>query len=53
MLYDDEISDEELVFRGWFVFVLMFDLEDNVIVLWGGLDEWNECFGDGWIFCFG
>jgi hypothetical protein len=53
MPHDDEISDEEPVPRGWFASAPMSDLEDNAIVLWGGLDERNERLGDGWILRLG
>lgn len=53
MPHDDDVSDEEPVPRGWLASAAMTDLEDNAIVLWGGLDEQNERLGDGWILRLG
>lgn len=47
--YDDDISDEEPLPRGWLASAPMTDLEDNAIVFWGGLNEASERMGDGWI----
>lgn len=51
--HDDDVSDEEPVPRGWLASAPMTDLEDNAIVLWGGLDDQNERLGDGWILRLG
>lgn len=51
--HDDDVSDEVPVPRGWFASAPMTDLEDNAIVLWGGLDEQNARIGDGWILRLG
>jgi len=53
--YDDE-NDASLDgpgARGWFASATMGDLEENGIVIWGGLDEGNNRLGDGWIFRLG
>ncbi|KAH8169406.1 galactose oxidase, central domain-containing protein [Sarocladium implicatum] len=53
MPHDDDVSDEEPVPRGWLASAPMTDLEDNAIILWGGLDDQNERLGDGWILRLG
>ena len=39
--------------RGWISSGTMGDLEENGIVIWGGLDDGNKRLGDGWIFRLG
>lgn len=36
--------------RGWVASAPMGELEENGIVVWGGLDAENKRLGDGWIF---
>ncbi|KAM7208710.1 nitrile-specifier protein 2 [Naviculisporaceae sp. PSN 640] len=36
--------------RGWIASGTMGELEENGIVIWGGLDAGNKRLGDGWIF---
>lgn len=36
--------------RGWVASATMGELEENGIVLWGGLNGDNQRLGDGWIF---
>lgn len=36
--------------RGWIASATMGELEENGIVIWGGLDAGNKRLGDGWIF---
>lgn len=49
--WDDE--DDESVdgpgARGWIASAPMGELEENGIVVWGGVDESNKRLGDGWI----
>ncbi|KAK0638772.1 hypothetical protein B0T16DRAFT_339249 [Cercophora newfieldiana] len=49
---DDESADGPGA-RGWFGSATMGDLEENGIVIFGGLDESNSRRGDGWIFRLG
>jgi Galactose oxidase, central domain len=35
--------------RGWFASASMGELDQNAVILWGGLNEKNEREGDGWI----
>ncbi|KAH8893140.1 galactose oxidase [Thozetella sp. PMI_491] len=53
--YDDEDDDslEGPVPRGWIASGTVEDLEDNGIVIWGGLDDNNKRLGDGWILRLG
>jgi len=53
--YDDEddASAEGPGPRGWFATGSMGDLEENGIVVWGGLNEKTQRLGDGWIFRLG
>ncbi|KAM7219996.1 nitrile-specifier protein 2 [Rhypophila decipiens] len=39
--------------RGWIASGTMGELEENGIVIWGGLDSGNKRLGDGWIFRLG
>jgi hypothetical protein len=39
--------------RGWMASAPMGELEENGIVIWGGLDGENKRLGDGWIFRLG
>lgn len=39
--------------RGWIASGTMGELEENGIVIWGGLDSTNKRLGDGWIFRLG
>lgn len=53
--YDDE-DDESAAgpgARGWFASAPMGELEENGIVLWGGLDGENKRLGDGWVLRLG
>ncbi|KXX79289.1 Nitrile-specifier protein 2 [Madurella mycetomatis] len=53
--YDDEddASIDGPGARGWIATATMGDLEENGIVVWGGLAEGNKRLGDGWIFRLG
>jgi len=53
--YDDEddASAEGPGPRGWIGSAVMGDLEENGIVIWGGLNERNAKLGDGWILRLG
>lgn len=53
--YDDEddVSAAGPGPRGWISSGTMGDLEENGIVVWGGLDDGNNRLGDGWIFRLG
>ncbi|KKA27797.1 hypothetical protein TD95_003568 [Thielaviopsis punctulata] len=48
--YDDDESNEMPVARGWMAAAPMTQIEENAVVMWGGLREDNQCHGDGWIF---
>lgn len=47
--YDDDNTDEMPVARGWLASAVMGDLEENAILIWGGLSEQNQRLHDGWI----
>ncbi|OIW31565.1 hypothetical protein CONLIGDRAFT_571083 [Coniochaeta ligniaria NRRL 30616] len=53
--YDDEddASAEGPGPRGWIASAPMGELEENGIVVWGGLNGENKRLGDGWIFRLG
>ncbi|EPE08320.1 kelch domain-containing protein [Ophiostoma piceae UAMH 11346] len=54
---EDDTADEGEEFgpgaRGWFSSSPMRELEENGIVIFGGLNEKNQRLGDGWIFRLG
>jgi hypothetical protein len=50
---EDDASAEGPGARGWVASATMGELEENGIVVWGGLDEGNTRLGDGWIFRLG
>ena len=39
--------------RGWLASGVVTDLEDNGVVIWGGLNDDNKRMGDGWILRLG
>ncbi|KAI5467165.1 hypothetical protein BGZ63DRAFT_345124 [Mariannaea sp. PMI_226] len=51
--YDDDNSDEMPEPRGWHASAVMGDLEENAILVWGGIGENNQRLGDGWILRLG
>jgi hypothetical protein len=50
---EDDASAEGPGSRGWFASATMGELEENGIVVFGGLDEGNQRLGDGWILRLG
>lgn len=52
--YDEEDEDQEEDIgpgaRGWLASAAMGELEENGVLVWGGLDETNQRLGDGYIF---
>lgn len=51
--YDEEADDGSAAGpgrRGWVASAPLGELEENGIVVWGGLDGENKRLGDGWIF---
>jgi hypothetical protein len=50
---EDDASAEGPGARGWIASATMGDLEENGIVVWGGLSEGNQRLGDGWILRLG
>ncbi|KAK4113992.1 galactose oxidase [Canariomyces notabilis] len=50
---EDDASAEGPGPRGWIATSPMGDLEENGIVIWGGLAEGNQRLGDGWILRLG
>lgn len=50
---EDNASVEGPGQRGWIASATMGELEENGIVIWGGLDGENRRLGDGWIFRLG
>ncbi|KAK7416464.1 hypothetical protein QQX98_005168 [Neonectria punicea] len=51
--YDDDNDIEMPAPRGWLSSAVMGDLEENAILIWGGLGEDNQRLGDGWILRLG
>ncbi|UPL00651.1 hypothetical protein LCI18_011585 [Fusarium solani-melongenae] len=51
--YDDDNSDELPESRGWIASAPMGDLEENGILIWGGVGEDGQRLGDGWILRVG
>lgn len=51
--YDDDNSEEMPLPRGWLASAVMDDLEENAILIWGGLGENNQRLHDGWILRLG
>ena len=51
--YDDDNSDDTPAPRGWLASAVMGDLEENAILIWGGLAENNHRLEDGWILRLG
>lgn len=51
--YDDDNDDTEPAQRGWLASAPMGELQENGIVIWGGLGEDNNRLGDGWILRLG
>ncbi|KAK4032490.1 hypothetical protein C8A01DRAFT_41073 [Parachaetomium inaequale] len=50
---EDDASAEGPGPRGWFASATMGELEENGIVVFGGLSEGNQRLGDGWILRLG
>lgn len=50
---EDDASAEGPGPRGWIASATMGELEENGIVVFGGLNEGNRRLGDGWIFRLG
>ncbi|KAK4241314.1 hypothetical protein C8A03DRAFT_12427 [Achaetomium macrosporum] len=50
---EDDASADGPGARGWVASAPMGELEENGIVVWGGLNEANKRLGDGWIFRLG
>ncbi|EAQ92450.1 hypothetical protein CHGG_00685 [Chaetomium globosum CBS 148.51] len=50
---EDDASAEGPGSRGWVASATMGALEENGIVVFGGLNEGNQRLGDGWIFRLG
>lgn len=50
---EDDASADGPGPRGWVASATMGDLEENGIVVWGGLGEGNQRLGDGWILRLG
>ncbi|SPQ22097.1 31c50e77-d469-4145-8a43-cf808c0ddc73 [Thermothielavioides terrestris] len=50
---EDDASAEGPGPRGWVATATMGQLEENGIVVWGGLNEGNRRLGDGWILRLG
>ncbi|KAK1754687.1 nitrile-specifier protein 2 [Echria macrotheca] len=50
---EDDASLDGPGARGWFASAPMGELEENGIVIWGGLDAGNKRLGDGWIIRLG
>ena len=50
---EDDASAEGPGARGWVASATMGDLEENGIVVWGGVGEGGRRLGDGWIFRLG
>ncbi|KAK5658548.1 hypothetical protein OQA88_1940 [Cercophora sp. LCS_1] len=46
---EDDASADGPGARGWIASAPMGELEENGIVVWGGVDEGNKRLGDGWI----
>ncbi|KAF4460600.1 hypothetical protein FALBO_12616, partial [Fusarium albosuccineum] len=51
--YDDDNSEELPVSRGWLASAPMGELEENGILIWGGISDGNQRLGDGWILRVG
>lgn len=51
--YDDDNDIEMPAPRGWLSSAVMGDLEENAILIWGGLGEDNRRLDDGWILRLG
>ncbi|KAF7544319.1 hypothetical protein G7Z17_g10048 [Cylindrodendrum hubeiense] len=51
--YDDDNDTELPEPRGWLSSAVMGDLEENAILIWGGMGEDNWRLGDGWILRLG
>ncbi|KAJ3522512.1 hypothetical protein NM208_g12828 [Fusarium decemcellulare] len=51
--YDDDNSEELPVSRGWLASAPMGELEENGILIWGGITDGNQRLGDGWILRVG
>jgi Kelch motif len=51
--YDDDNDEGAPGPRGWIATAPMGDLEENAVVIWGGLDSANKRLGDGWILRLG
>lgn len=50
---DDDNDDGEPVARGWLASAPLGELEENSILIWGGLGENNQRIGDGYILRLG
>ncbi|KAB5572684.1 hypothetical protein GE09DRAFT_1100470 [Coniochaeta sp. 2T2.1] len=50
---EDDVSAKGPDPRGWIASAPMGELEENGIVVWGGLNGENQRLGDGWIFRLG
>ncbi|KAK4138094.1 hypothetical protein BT67DRAFT_416154 [Trichocladium antarcticum] len=50
---EDDASADGPGPRGWVATATMGDLEENGIVVWGGLGEGDQRLGDGWILRLG